>query len=60
MRSLRILVPLAMTCLAAGCLDLEVTNPNTRTTDTFWLTESDAIAALNAAYGGIQANGTTS
>lgn len=57
MRSLRILVPLAMTCLTAGCIDLEVTNPNTRTTDTFWLTEDDAISAINAAYGGIQANG---
>lgn len=57
MRSLRTLIPLAMTCLAAGCIDLEVTNPNTRTTDTFWLAEEDAVAAINAAYGGIQANG---
>ncbi|HEX6068948.1 MAG TPA: RagB/SusD family nutrient uptake outer membrane protein [Longimicrobiaceae bacterium] len=57
MRSLKLIVPLAMTCLAAACVDLEVTNPNQRTTDTFWQNEDDALAGLNAAYGGIQANG---
>jgi hypothetical protein len=57
MRSLKLIVPLAMACFMAGCIDLEVTNPNERTTDTFWQGEGDAIAALNAAYGGIQANG---
>jgi len=57
MRIHRLIVPLAITCLAAACTDLEVTNPNQRTTDTFWRSEVDAIAALNAAYGGLQANG---
>lgn len=56
MRSLKLIAPLAVTCLMA-CTDLEVTNPNQRTTDTFWLTDDDAIVAINAAYGGIQGNG---
>lgn len=49
------LVPLA--ALAAGCTDLELTNPNEETVETFWQTESDAIRGVNAAYRGIQENG---
>jgi hypothetical protein len=57
MRTLKILVPLAAGVLAAGCTDLEVTNPNQRTTDTFWQNQNDALTALNATYGGLQFNG---
>lgn len=57
MRRPTLAVPLVMTALVAGCVDLEVTNPNQRTTDTFWQNQDDAISALNAVYGGTQANG---
>lgn len=56
MRSMKMLVPVAA-ALMAGCTDLQVTNPNERTTDTFWQSRSDAEQAINAAYGGLQANG---
>lgn len=55
MRSLRLAG--AALLLAAGCTELEVTNPSQRTTDTFWKDANDAILALNAAYGATQANG---
>ncbi len=41
-----------------GCGDLVQENPNQQTTDTFWLSEADARAGLNAAYQGLQNNGT--
>jgi starch-binding outer membrane protein, SusD/RagB family len=49
------LVPLA--ALAAGCVDLEVTNPNEETRETFWQTEAQAVQGVNAAYRGLQENG---
>lgn len=49
------LVPLAL--LAAACTDLEVTNPNEETVETFWQTESDAQRGVTAAYRGLQENG---
>lgn len=44
--------------LLAGCADLELTDPNAKTTDTFWQTQNDALAGLSAAYRGLQENGT--
>ena len=32
----------------AGCTDLNVTDPNQRTADTFWKTEADATQGVNA------------
>jgi hypothetical protein len=48
-----------LTCaLLAGCADLELTDPNAKTTDTFWQDEDDALAGLSAAYRALQENGT--
>jgi len=44
--------------LLAGCVDLELTDPNQRTTDTFWKGRNDALQGINAAYRGLQDNGT--
>jgi len=49
---------LLLAALLAGCADLDLTNPNAKTTDTFWKTDADAIAGVNAAYRALQENGT--
>ncbi|HEX2080448.1 MAG TPA: RagB/SusD family nutrient uptake outer membrane protein [Longimicrobium sp.] len=56
-RHLRLLAPVLLTALAGGCADLELTNPNEQTTETFWQTEQDALLGINAAYRGLQENG---
>jgi hypothetical protein len=35
--------PVLLAVLAAACADLELTNPNEQTVDTFWETEQDAL-----------------
>ena len=50
--------PVLLAVLAAGCADLELTNPNEQTAETFWQTEQDALLGINAAYRGLQENGT--
>lgn len=57
MPKLKLLAPAAALALVVGCTDLEVTNPNQRTTDTFWQNQNDAMAGLSAAYSGLQQNG---
>lgn len=59
MRMRKLLAPLAAVVLAAaaGCSDLDVTDPTNRTTDTFWANQSDAMTGLNAAYSNLQAGG---
>jgi hypothetical protein len=44
--------------LLAGCTDLDLTDPNRRTAETFWQTEADALQGVNAAYRALQENGT--
>lgn len=44
--------------LLAGCADLDLTNPNQRTAETFWQTEADALQGINATYRALQENGT--
>lgn len=44
--------------LLAGCADLTQTDPNQQTTDSFWKTQQDAQLGINAAYRGLQENGT--
>src|SRR5919204_4896214 len=56
MRSSKLLATVAL-LVAVGCTDLELTNPNQRTTDTFWANQSDALLGVNATYGATQANG---
>jgi hypothetical protein len=53
------LVPLfAGLALGACNQDLEITNPNQPSTDSFWQTQSDAINGINATYNGLLNNGT--
>ncbi|MEW5928143.1 MAG: RagB/SusD family nutrient uptake outer membrane protein [Gemmatimonadota bacterium] len=58
MRPKRILPALLLAAAAAGCADLELTNPNTRTTETFWQNQADAVTGLNGVYNGLQLRGT--
>ena len=53
MRTHRALLPLLLAA-AAGCSDLDVTNPNQRTSETFFRTRGDAVLAINATYHGLQ------
>ena len=52
------LVPSLLLAALAGCTDLDVTNPNQQTTDTFWRNQNDAVQAVNATYNGLQLRGT--
>ena len=56
MRSLtkKALTPLLLGALAAGCSDLDVTNPSQRTDETFYQNGADALSAVNATYHGLQ------
>ena len=42
----------------AGCADLEVTNPNEPSLETFWKTPQDALRGTNAVYAGLLPLGT--
>jgi tetratricopeptide (TPR) repeat protein len=54
MRSSHILPGALLAVLAAGCADLDVTNPSQRTTETFFQNRDDAVQAINATYNGLQ------
>lgn len=50
---------LLLTLNLASCKKFdEMTNPNEMTTDTFWLSEGDAVKGTNAVYASLQRNGT--
>lgn len=53
-----VLGTLLLGAVPAGCADLNLTNPNERTVETFWQTEADAVLGINATYRGLQENGT--
>src|SRR5687768_13030991 len=42
----------------AGCVELDLTNPNQQTTDTFWQSSNQAAQAVHATYNALQNNGT--
>src|SRR5437867_11930512 len=58
MRLRRLLPSALLGATLAGCADLNLTDPNERSTDTFWRTAGDAVAGVNAVYDGLQNNGT--
>lgn len=49
---------LLSSALLVGCADLDVTDPNRQSADTFWRTEEDANRGLTAAYNTLLRNGT--
>lgn len=49
---------LAVLCLTACNKKLEQVNPNQQTATSFWKTQNDAIAGLNAAYGSLIIDGS--
>jgi hypothetical protein len=58
MRIRRILTSLLVGATLAGCADLNVTNPNEPSTESFWKTPTDALAGTNAVYAGLLPLGT--
>ena len=53
MRIKRLLATLLIGATAAGCTDLDVTNPNQQSSQSFWNSASDANLGLTAAYNGL-------
>src|SRR5256885_1992741 len=58
MRLRRLLPSLLAGATLLGCTNLDLTDPNEPSTDTFWQTAADAVAGVNAVYNGLQNNGT--
>jgi hypothetical protein len=54
----RRLLPALAACASAACVNLDLTNPNGPSTDTFWRTPQDAVAGVNAVYNALENNGT--
>jgi len=42
----------------AGCVNLDLTDPNEPSSDTFWQTPAQVVAGVNAAYNALENNGT--
>ena len=53
MKIFRAITPLLLIS-AAGCIDLDVTNPSQRTNETYFRDRNDAYLAVNATYHGLQ------
>ena len=58
MRVRTLLPSLLFGATLAGCFDINLTDPNEPSSDTFWHTAADAVAGVNAVYNGLQNNGT--
>ena len=57
--NLRRLLPTVLVGAAwAGCVNLDLTDPNEPSSDTFWQTPAQAVAGVNAAYNALENNGT--
>lgn len=50
MRITKIVAPMLAGVMLAGCWDLDVTNPNQQSSQSFWQTSQDANMALTATY----------
>lgn len=57
MRIRTLLPALLLGAAVAGCNDLNVTNPNSPSVQTFWKTSNDALLGINATYNGLLNNG---
>src|SRR5438094_7263445 len=58
MRLRRLLPSLLASATLLGCANLDLTDPNEPSTDTFWRTAADAVAGGDAVYNGLQTSGT--
>src|SRR5256885_7469685 len=58
MRLRRLLPPALVGATLAGCVNLDLTDRNEPSSDTFWQTPAQALAGVNAAYNALENNGT--
>src|SRR2546428_8406435 len=56
MRLRRLLPPALVGATLAGCVNLDLTDPNESSTDTFWQTPAQAVAGGNADYNPLEHN----
>src|SRR6266480_2257550 len=57
MRLRRLLPPALLGAMFAGCVNLDLTDPNEPSGDTFWQTPAQAVAGVNAVYNALENNG---
>src|SRR5256884_2671243 len=58
MRLRRPFTCLLLGAIFAGCVNLDLTDPNEPSSDTFWQTPAQAVAGGNAVYNSLENNGT--
>src|SRR5205814_939568 len=58
MKLRRLLPPALLGATFAGCVNLDLTDPNEPSSDTFWQTPAQAVAGVNAVYNALENNGT--
>src|SRR2546429_2221884 len=58
MRLRRPFTCLLLGAIFAGCVNLDLTDPNEPSSDPFWQTPGEAVAGVNAVYNALENNGT--
>src|SRR2546428_10153983 len=58
MKLRRLLPPALVGATLAGCVNLDLTDPNEPSSDTFWQTPAQAVAGANAPFNALEDNGT--
>src|SRR5256886_16718039 len=58
MRRRRLLPPALRGAMFAGCVTLDLADPNEPSSDTFWQTPAQAVAGVNAGYNALEKTGT--
>src|SRR5436309_13661525 len=58
MRLGRLLASLSLSAALVGCVNLDLTDPNEPSTDTFWQTPAQAVAGVTAVYNALANTGT--